>query len=99
MRFDESEIYGSNFSPSFSTVIKARENNYFRFSYQKATLNPSLFWSFLNIPQQNLKMALGGAKQNLERLGLEELHDEAILMDFTTGDTTHIKIPYPTGEK
>jgi hypothetical protein len=99
LRFDESEIYGSNFSPSFSTVIKARENNYFRFSYQKATLNPSLFWSFLNIPQQNLKMALGGARQNLERLGLEELHDKAILMDFTTGDTTHIKIPYPTGEK
>ena len=99
LRFDESETYGSNFSPSFSTVIKAMENNYFRFSYQKATLNPSHFWSFLNIPQQNLKMAIGGAKQNLERLGLEVLHDKAIVMDFVTGDTTHIKIPYPTGER
>ena len=98
LRFDDSDSYGSNLSPSFSTVLKVKEDRFLRFSYQKATLNPPLFWSYLFIPQQGF-LAVGGAEENLKRLGLEHLHNGAVDIDFLTGDTTHVKIPYPTGEK
>ena len=98
LRFDDSDSYGSNLSPSFSSVLKAKENHYIRFSFQKATLNPPLFWSYLYIPQQGY-LAIGGGKGNLERLGLEHLHERAVDIDWLTGDTTHVSIPHPTGEK
>ena len=98
LRFDESDSYGKNLSPSFSTVLKTKENQYMRFSYQKARLNPPYYWAYLNIPQQGF-IALGGGKGNLKRLGLEHLHEKAVDIDWTTGDTTHVTIPHPTGEK
>ena len=100
LRFDESDTYGTNLSPSFSTVFKAKDNQYLRFSYQQARLNPPLYWSYLYIPQQGF-LAIGGAKENLRRLGLEELHSKAVQIDIAGGtyDTTHIKIPYPSGER
>ena len=100
LRFDQSDTYGKNLSPSFSTVVKVKENQYLRLSYQQARLNPPLYWSYLNIPQQGF-LAIGGAKENLKRLGVEELHYRAVTIDTEGGtyDTTHIQIPYPTGEK
>ena len=46
-------------------------------------------------------MAIGGAKENLKRVGAEELHTRAVQIDIAGGtyDTTHIQIPYPTGER
>ena len=100
LRFDESDTYGKNLSPSFSTVFKAKENHYLRLSYQQARLNPPLYWSYLYIPQQGF-MAIGGAEGNLKRLGLEEFHTKAIEIDIAGGtyDTTQVSIPYPTGER
>ena len=42
---------------------------------------------------------MGGGKGNLKRLGLEHLHEKAVDIDWATGDTTHVTIPHPTGEK
>ena len=98
LRFDESDSYGKNLSPSFSTVLKTKENQYMRFSFQQARLNPPYYWAYLNIPQQGFT-ALGGGKGNLKRLGLEHLHEKAVDIDWVTGDTTHVTIPHPTGEK
>jgi hypothetical protein len=52
----------------------------------------------MNIPQQGF-IALGGGKGNLKRLGLEHLHEKAVDINWATGDTTHVTIPHPTGEK
>ena len=98
LRFDESDSYGKNLSPSFSSVLKIKENQYMRFSFQQANLNPPHYWAYLNIPQQGFQ-AIGGGKGNLKRLGLEHLHEKAVDIDWATGDTTHVSIPHPTGEK
>ena len=98
LRFDESDSYGRNLSPSFSSVLKIKENQYMRFSFQQANLNPPHYWAYLNIPQQGFQ-AIGGGKGNLKRLGLEHLHEKAVDIDWATGDTTHVSIPHPTGEK
>ena len=97
LRFDESDSYGKNLSPSFSSVLKIKENQYMRFSFQQARLNPPHYWVYLNIPQQGFQ-AIGGGKGNLKRLGLEHLHEKAVDIDWATGDTTHVSIPHPTGE-
>ena len=98
LRFDESDSYGKNLSPSFSSVLKIKENQYMRFSFQQARLNPPHYWVYLNIPQQGFQ-AIGGGKGNLKRLGLEHLHEKAVDIDWATGDTTHVSIPHPTGEE
>ena len=98
LRFDESDSYGKNLSPSFSSVLRTKENQYMRFSFQQARLNPPHYWAYMNIPQQGF-IALGGGKGNLKRLGLEHLHEKAVDIDWATGDTTHVTIPHPTGEK
>jgi len=98
LRFDASISYGKNVSPSFSSVLKTLDDQYLRFSYQQASLNPSFVWSYLSSAQPGF-MAVGGTKDNLERLGLERLHNNAVVIDWVSGDTTHIEVAYPTPEK
>ena len=97
LRYDNSDSYGQNISPSFSTVLKTLTNQYLRFSYQKASLNPSIVWAYLHVPQPN-SMAIGGAKENKKRLGVEYL-THLVSVDFATNDTTHRFVPEPSPEK
>ena len=98
LRLDDSDSYGKNLAPSFSTVVKTLENHFLRFSFQQASLNPSFVWAYLDFNGNPGSRAIGGTAANKKRLGLEDL-THLVFVDFEANDTTHRYVPEPSAIK